>query len=133
MLTIRCGGEPTEIELSATPAEFERLSASITDFAASDAVEIAIQAVVAAPGPYDRSLASLRIGRAAGPLLVSVAGTSLRITGNSAALSLFAQCLPVESELPPGYHIHFETFGREWAVSPDSLPLVLLVACDPAA
>ncbi len=133
MLTIRCGGKPPGVELSATPAEFDRLSDAIADLAASDAVEALVEATVFAPQPYERCLAGVRFVKAAGRLSVSVAGALLCISGDPAALVLFARNLPVESALPAGYHVHFEASGREDGVSPDSTPLVLCVAGDPAA
>jgi hypothetical protein len=133
VLTIRCGGEPPEVELAATPADFERLAASVDDLVASDAAEILVEAAAPSPEPYERCLFVLRIAKAAAPLSVSVAATMLSISGHPAALALFARNLPVEPALPVGYHVHFEPTGREDQVSPGSTPLVLCVAGIPAA
>ena len=128
MLTIRCGGEPLELDVEATPEEFARLAVSIAELAGSETTEVFIEAAAADPGPYDRCLSGLLISKADGPLSVSVVGATLSISGDTPALTLFGECLPVESGLPPGYHIHFEAAGREESVASNSIPLVLSVA-----
>jgi hypothetical protein len=133
MLSIRCGGDSPEVELSATPAEFEHLSVAIARLTSTDAHEFYIEAAQSDPCPYERCLGGLRIVKAFGPLTVSVSGSSLLVSGGPAALSLFARNLPAEPGLPPGYHVHFEAIGRELMVSPGSAPLVLCVADDPRA
>ena len=133
MLTIRCGGEPPEIELAAAPEEFERLAASIDDLVASDAAEILVEAASRSPEPYELCLSGLRVVKATALLSVSVTGSVLSIVGHPKFLALIARNLPVESVLPAGYHVHFEATGREDVMSPSSTPLVLLVEGDPAA
>ena len=120
MLTIRCSGEPPEIELVATSAEFERLAVSITALVASDAAEMLVEAATSSPDPYERCLKALRIVKSAPPLSVSVADAVLSITGHPSGLVLFAGDLPVESALPASYHVHFEVTGREGVLSADS-------------
>ena len=122
-------GNVPEAELSATPAEFARLATSIIALSESETAEdFAATAVRRASEPYGRCLTAMRVIKAAGPLLVSVVGDSLLISGGPMSLELFARSLPVESGLPPGYHVHLERAGREDAVSLGSLPLVLIVA-----
>src|SRR5438067_424100 len=61
MLTIRYSREPPEVELAATPVEFARVAASITELAGSDATEIFVEAVASDPQPYERSLSGLHV------------------------------------------------------------------------
>ncbi len=122
-------GNDPEAEVSATPAEFARLATSINALGASPTAEdFTAIAVRRAPEPYGRCLTAMRVVKSAGPLSVSVVGDSLLISGGPMSLGLLARSLPVESGLPPGYHVHLERAGREEEVSSGSLPLVLIVA-----
>ncbi len=131
MFTIRYSHTPPEVELAATASEFERLAVSLAELAGSETSEAFIALAVSNPQPYQRSLSGLRLSRTAGPLSATVEGTTLSISGAAPALALLGRCLPVESRLPAGYHIHFEAAGREDLVSPGSVPIILAVAASP--
>ncbi|MEO6811256.1 MAG: hypothetical protein ABI353_19270 [Isosphaeraceae bacterium] len=128
MFTIRCSSDPPEAELAATPAGFTRLAEVIAGFAAGVTTETSFAVDPSDPATYERCLSGLRVERASGPLSVSVVGRTLVISGSSRALELLARNLPREPDLPPGYHVHIEAAGRESWVSPESVPLVLMVA-----
>jgi hypothetical protein len=130
MIAIRSSdGEPPEIDLSATRSEFMRLATSISDVEESVLSEMVIPADEAAdPRPWDRTLAELRIRFRPGRLVLSISGErSLVVSGGRLELEKFVSNFPVEPELQPGYHVHFEPIGRDF-VSPESVSLVLRVA-----
>lgn len=128
MFTIRCNGDPPAAELTATPAEFAWLAEVIAGIAAGVIPETSFAADPSDPASYERCLSGLRVEGASSPLSVSVVGRTLVISGASRALELLARNLPVEPELPPGYHVHIEAAGRESWVSSKSTTLVLVVA-----
>jgi hypothetical protein len=128
MVTIHGCDESPEVEFAATSAEYALLAESVAELIVSDATEAFVEAVASDPSPYGRSLSGLRVSKAAGALSVTITGATLSISGAAPALVLFVDCLPVESGLPPRYHIHFECVGREELVAPNSIPLILMVA-----
>lgn len=129
MATIRYSdGDSPEAELSATSAEFARLAASILALGESETTkDFMAVAVGRSSEPYRRCLTALRVAKAGGLLMVSVVGDSLLVSGGPTSLGLFARNIPLEPTLHPGYHVHFDCVGREDAVSPQSIPLILVV------
>ncbi|MCE9560776.1 MAG: hypothetical protein K8U57_01850 [Planctomycetes bacterium] len=74
------------------------------------------------------SLSSLVVRIGSGLALVTIRGDGvLTVCGRTASIGLLGQNMPVETTLPAGYHVHFESAGREWFVAAESVPLVMMV------
>ena len=134
VITVRCTERVLpEAELAASPIEYADLAATIESFATSDTEVISITTARCDAPPYERCLAVMRFAKLPGALKVSLGSDFLSISGDRELLSLFARNLPTESDLPNGYHVQFDSAGREDMVSHESVPLVLLVTRDTVA
>jgi hypothetical protein len=56
---------------------------------------------------------------------VSVAENALRIEGEPDKLKIFAEWFDFDDELESNYHVHFDHFGHECLVAPDSSSLII--------
>lgn len=130
-MKIRCSaGTIPEVDVVATPGEYARLAAGITQLAAAGTGDWAFTAETGVGDqPTGRAPSEFRVRVKEGPLTVSIEGDSTVLAcGGTEALVLLARNLPTESSLPPNYHVHYERGGREQFVSVESVPLVLIVA-----
>lgn len=110
------------MHITATPSEFAAIAERIFELAHEVAGKIVF------PASSSRVSSALVVQIAVGPVNVTFDGDALLVFGSPEAISLFGQNLPCELALPAGYHIHFEHNGREEAVAPESIPLVMIVA-----
>ena len=129
MIRIRHSTTPyVELEIEGSNSEWAELRAAVLDFSKAGEPVLDLPADSEFdPSPYRHKLARLRLHKTSGPILISVAGNALSISGKPELLSLFAENMPYDAQHTSGvgYHVHFDRLGREDHVSEASLGVVL--------
>ncbi|MCE9567131.1 MAG: hypothetical protein K8U57_34445 [Planctomycetes bacterium] len=122
-------GDWPQVTLTASSAEFTAMASRIAELVRMGSGEIAFPTTNSIPpNGADCGMSALVVRIGSGLALVAVRGDGvLAVSGGLESVGLFGQNMPVEAALPAGYHVHFESDGREWFVAPESLPLVMLV------
>jgi hypothetical protein len=117
---------PSDLDISASPAELRTVMAQISAFLLGKVERIEVVADSAAdPQPYAQCLDLLIVDRDIGPTKVSVEGKVVRVTGSERCLEVFASYFNFNDGSPAKHHVHFEYFeGNEW-IAKDSIPLVV--------
>jgi hypothetical protein len=129
MIRIRHSVKPfEELELEGSNSELSELREAVLRFcnAGDPSIDLPTDPEFD-PSPYQHRLARLCLHKTTGPILISVTGDALSISGRPELLRLFADNLPYDahhtSAIP--YHVHFDRAGREDKVSEASLEIVL--------
>jgi hypothetical protein len=129
MIRIRHSIKPfEELQLEGSNSELSELREAIHRFckAGEPAIDLPADPEFD-PSPYQHRLARLCLHKTTEPILISVTGGALSISGGPELLRLFADNLPYDahhtSSIP--YHVHFDRIGREDHVSEASLGIVL--------
>ena len=129
MIRIRHSTGPyEELELEGSNSELSELRAAIVRFCESAEPVLDFPADSEFdPSPYQHKLASLCLHKSTEPILISITGGRLFISGKPELLRLFADNLPYDahhtSAVP--YHVDFDRLGREEHMSEASLDIVL--------
>ena len=129
MIRIRHSHNPyQELEIEGSSAEFSELRTAILAFC--DHVEASLEVAAESgfdPSPYQQTVGHLRLCKTKDPLLISVLGGKVLISGMPKFLRLFAENLPYNCEhtstVP--YHVHFDRIGHEGYISEASVDLIL--------
>ena len=129
MIRIRHSTNPyVEVELEGSNSEWAELRAAVLDFCKTGEPLLDLPADSEFdPSPYQHKLARLCLQKTTEPILISVAGEALSISGKPEWLSLFAENMPYDAQHTSsvGYHVHFDRLGREDHMSEASLGIVL--------
>ena len=129
MIRIRHSTNPyVELELEGSNSEWAELRTVVLDFCKTGEPVLDILADSEFdPSPYQHKLARLCLQKTMEPILISVAGGALSISGKPEWLSLFAENMPYDAQHTSsvGYHVHFDRLGREDHMSEASLGIVL--------
>jgi hypothetical protein len=129
MIRIRHSTPPDiELEIEGSKSEWAGLRAAVLHFCKAGEPMLDLPADSEFdPSPYQHKLARLRLQKTSEPILISVAGDALSISGKPELLSLFAENMPYEAQHTSsvGYHVHFDRLGREDHMSEASLGVVL--------
>jgi hypothetical protein len=129
MIRIRRSTTPyAELEIEGSNSEWARLREAVLDFCKSGEPVLDLPADSEFdPSPYQHKLAHLRLRKTLEPILISISGDALSISGKPELLSLFAENMPCDAQHTSsvGYHVHFDRLGREDHMSETSLGVVL--------
>jgi len=129
MIRIRHSTSPcAELEIEGSNSEWAELRAAVLDFCKAGEPVLDLPADSEFdPSPYQHKLARLRLHKTSEPLLISIAGDELSISGKPELLGLCAENMPYDAQHTSsvGYHVHFDRFGREDHISETSLGVVL--------
>ncbi len=129
MIRIRHSAKPyEELDIEGSSEDFSELRLAILGFCDRLEGNIDLPAEAAMDSsPYQRALGQLRFCRTEDPILISVTGGTLFISGKPAFLRLLAENLPCDaapvSQVP--CHEHFDRVSHGEFVSEASLNLVL--------
>src|SRR5436190_20384463 len=129
MIRIRHSTTPyVELEVEGSNSEWAELRAAVLDFCKTGEAVLDLPADSEFdPSPYQHKLACLCLQKTREPILISVAGEALSISGKPELLSLFAENMPCAAQHTSsvGYHVHFDRLGREDYMLETSLGIVL--------
>ena len=129
MIRIRHSTTPyVELEIEGSNSEWAELRTAVLNFckAGEPVLDLPADSEFDA-SPYQHKLARLHLRKTSEPILISVVGDSLSISGKPELLSLFAENMPYDAQHTSsvGHHVHFDRLGREDHMSEASLDVVL--------
>lgn len=120
MIEIRAGTD--DAELSGSVSDLAAIRVAIVRLINSSERQFTqVAQADVKPDPYDRCLTEITLVRSDGPTRVSIAGTSLLVTGADENLAGFATWFSAK----PGEHGHYEYFEGNNYIAADSVPLVV--------
>jgi hypothetical protein len=119
---------PYELDIAGLPDELESIRRRIFDLVETHN-EIALEANAAIdPTPYEATLARMTITEGKGPAKVTVRDEiEVRVEGSREALEAFASYFYFEPDAKKGAHAHYEYYGGNDLIDPESVPLVIRV------
>src|SRR5436189_6425524 len=110
MIRIRHSTTPyVELQVEGSNSEWAELRAAVLDFCKTgEPVRDFTADSEFYPSPYQHKLARLCFQKTTEPILVSVAGEALSISGKPELLGLFAENMPYDAQHTSsvGYHVH---------------------------
>lgn len=129
MVSLLCSDGNSELELSGSPEELRAFGNAIRAFVNSggDRGTLGLE-LLSNPAPYARSIETIALAIAEGPVRISVLQDGhVSVSGSRKSLETLAAWFDWGDDSPDGHHAHYEGWPGNEYVAEESVPMVVMV------